>query len=163
MVTPAECTPGDDIELYGDLGTFGNTGNTHIFAQRSDASVGVIGECYDQIAIDANSTNGNIRMGAYNETTSDEPDVLYAETENSMTATYTFKSITEFTLTTVPIWFAFQPQATSNQIREHAITDGLRWYTAYPEPDPFPDPADSITWDAKLTGSELRRMKTGHT
>ena len=66
-------------------------------------------------------------MGTYNETTTDEPDVLYAETENSMTANYAFKSITEFT------------------------------YGA------FPDPADSITWDAKLTGSELRRIKTGHT
>jgi len=167
MVTPAGCTPGDDIELYGaGLGAFGNTNNTHIFIQRSDATEGVIGECYDQIAIEANSSNGLIRMGTYNETTSDEPDVLYAETENTMTSNYAFKSITEFTLTTVPIWFAFMPEGTpgnpNNQLKEYDVVDGLRWYTAYTY-GAFPDPADSITWDAKLTGSGLRRMKTGHT
>jgi len=171
MVTPAECTPGDDIELYGDLGSYGNTNNTHLFIMRTDESVGVVGQCYDQIAIDANSTNGNIRMGTYNETTTDEPDVLYAQTENSVTANYAFKSITEFTLTSVYIWFAFQPEGTggnpNNQIKElpsnvPPAPDGLRWWTEFTY-GAFPDPADSITWDAKLTGSELRRIKTGHT
>jgi len=165
-----ECA-GADIELYGDLGSFGNTNNTHLFIMRTDESVGVVGECYDQIAIDMNSTNGNIRMGTYNETTTDEPDVLYAQTENSVTANYAFKSITEFTLTSVYIWFAFQPEGTggnpNNQIKELPSSvppapDGLRWWTEFTY-GTFPDPADSITWDAKLTGSELRRMKTGHT
>lgn len=121
----------------------------------TSALVGVVGEYYDQIAVSSDNTTGNIRLGTYDESAT-KPANLLADTGSiPMTADYAYKSVTEFALTTVNVWLAFNKSAASNL--ERKSTTGTTYYknTAYAAlPNPFPAEDGSVT--------SVQRMKLGH-
>jgi len=159
MVSPAACTGGDELETFPTHSVYGNFSSAYLVIMRSNTTEGVVDTCYDQIAVNSNGTDGTIRMGAYSDT-SDEPDVLYAENLNSMTADYAYKSIDEFTLTSASTWFAIHIEE-DNAISEGGERAGDdRWYksTSYAA---FPNPAG--TGYTEGTEAQLRQLKIGHT
>ena len=159
--TEGACTPGDVLETF-DGSNFGNFSSAYLVTMRNDATDGTIGDCYDQVAVSCNSSNGNIRMGAYNDDSGD-PDVLYASTSSiPVTANYAFKSITEFTLTTEPTWFVLHVSEDEGIAEGGETADDERWSNEQSY-GVFPDPATSQSWDSKVSsGAQLRRMKIGH-
>jgi len=154
------CTPGDDLETFSATTSYGNFSSAYLVIMRSNATQGTIDDCYDQIAVDCDSSNGNIRMGAYSDT-SDEPDVLYAQTASiPVTADYAFKSIDEFTLTSVSTWFALQPDEDNSVMEGGEASGDDRWHKSFTYGS-FPDPAGSGY--IEVTEAQLRKMKIGHT
>ena len=159
MVSPAGCTGGDVLETFTS-GTYGNFSAAYLVIMRSNGTQGVVDTCYDQVALDCNSSSGNIRMGAYSDT-SDDPDVLYAQTASiPNTANYAFKSITEFTLTSVSTWFALQPDVDISVWEGGETSDCDRWHKFYTYGS-FPNPAGAGY--IEVASAQLRRMKIGHT
>ena len=155
----AGCTGGDELETFPTHSVYGNFSSAYLVIARSNTTEGVVGTCYDQIAVNSNGSDGTIRMGAYSDT-SDDPDVLYAENLNSMTSDYAYKSLTEFTLTSASTWLAIHIEE-DNQISEGGERAGDdRWYksTSY---GAFPDPAG--TGYTEGTEAQLRQMKISHT
>jgi len=161
MVSPAGCTKGADLETFGDLGPYGNTSELYFVIQRSDATDGVIGECYDQQAIQSNNTTGNIRLGAYSDDSGD-PNALYDQTASiPLTSGYDFKSLTEFELTSVRTWLAFQKDVAS-QLREYDFLGSTfqQWHKTFTYGS-FPDPVGT-GYIETMTNAQLRRQKIGH-
>ena len=153
------CTGGAELETFPPHSVYGNFSSVYLVIMRSNTTEGVVDTCYDQIAVNSNGTDGTIRMGAYSDT-SDEPDALYAENLNSMTADYAYKSIDEFTLTSASTWFAIHIEE-DNAISEGGERAGDdRWYksTSYAA---FPNPAG--TGYTEGTEAQLRQLKIGHT
>lgn len=69
------------------------------------SSLGVIGEYYDQIALDIISGSGNYRLGIYDD--SSGPVNLKGETGSvAVAAGYTWRAIPEFPLNTQQNWVA---------------------------------------------------------
>ena len=160
MVSPAACTGGADLETYGAVGGYGNTSAAYFVLARSDATDGTVDQCYDQVAIDSNNTTGNIRMGAYADTSGD-PDIMYAETASiPQMSDYSWQALTEFTLTSVQTWLAFQKDEDS-QMREYEQTDFQSWHRSYTY-GAFPAPAGG-GYIENMTNAALRRQKIGHT
>ena len=155
------CVGGSDLETYGATGGYGNTSAVYFVIMRSDATDGTIGQCYNQVAFDANNTTGNIRLGAYSDDGSGDPDALYAETASiSQMDDYSWQSLTEFELTTVRTYMAFQ-KSSDSACREYEDTGSLgfeQWHKSYTY-GAFPQPAE---WTIYNAAGSLRRQKIGY-
>ena len=155
------CTPGDDLETFGAVGGYGNTSAQYFVLMRTPGTDGVIGECYDQVTIDSNNTTGNIRMGAYDDNSND-PNVMYAQTGSvSQMDDYSWVAITEFELTSVRTWLAFQKDQDSS-MREGEATAYERWHKTYTY-GAFPEPAGTGYIECTTSVCAINRMKIGHT
>jgi len=152
------CSGGDDLEMFSGSGSYGNFGGDYLFIQRSSDTNGTVDECYDQIAVKSDNTSGNVRLGVYDDDGSD-PDELYASTGSiSLYSDYSFKPITEFTLTTVKTWLAFVKSEASNMFQESSTSASAEVRTETFSYATLPDPAE---WtDDEVT--DLRQMKIGH-
>ena len=159
MVSPAGCTGGDELETFPTHTGYGNMAWQYLVLMKSPTTEGVIDTCYDQIAVNSNGTSGSIRMGVYSDD-SDDPDVLYAENLDSMQANYDYKSLTEFTLTSVDTWLAIHISS-NNLVSEGGERVGdERWHKSVTF-GAFPDPAG--TGYIETSEASLRQMKIGHT
>jgi hypothetical protein len=154
------CTGGDDLEMFSVSGSYGNFGANYLFIQRSLGTNGIIDECYDQIAVKAQDpTSGNIRLGVYDDDGTD-PDALYATTGSiALYDDYSFKPITEFTLTTVRTWLAVVKSEASYLFQSGSVETGDEvWASGVSGFPALPDPATG----SLSVGSECRQMKIGH-
>jgi len=157
MVSEAACIAGADLETYSTGGGWGNRAAESIENIRTDATDGVIGECYDQIAVQSNQSSGNMYMGSYDDTGSTTPNDLYTQTASiPITQDYAFKSLTEFELTTVKTWIAYV-KSSAGQFREksdasydNSVRSGYG-YLALPDP-----------YGSGVLGTEIIKMKIGH-
>ncbi len=97
-------------ELESNAGASTYTGNSAggIYACRTDAS-GDVTDLYDRLAMSDQNSLGNQRLASYSDSGSTTPDVIYAETgSNALDSAYTWRSVTEFGLTTALTWIAMQ-------------------------------------------------------
>jgi len=160
MVVEGACTGGADLETFGAVGGYGNTSAAYFVIVRTPATNGTIGECYDQVAVDANNTTGNIRMGAYDDSSND-PNVMYAETGSvSLVDDYSWTPITEFTLTSVRTWIGYQKDEDST-MREGEATSYEKWHKSYTYGS-FPDPAGGGYIECTTSVCAINRLKLGH-
>ena len=161
FLSAGACTGGDELETF-TTGGYGNFSHVYLVTCNSDTTVGVIGECYDQFAVDCSSCNDNIRLGSYSDDSGD-PDVLYAQTASiPMTCDYAYKSLDEFTLTSTKTWLTISVES-DNTILEGGERVGDERWSQTQDYEAFPDPATSISWSSKITSeAQLRRMKLGH-
>lgn len=68
---------------------------------------GVIGTVYNQLAVKMIGTTGNVKIGCYADNGSSAPSTLLADSGSNASATgYTYRTVTEFTLTTAKTWLA---------------------------------------------------------
>lgn len=156
------CVAGADLETFDVFVGAGNFSHVYLVTCNSDTTVGVIGECYDQIAVNCADCNDNIRLGSYSDDSGD-PDVLYAQTASiPMTCDYAFKSLTEFELTSEKTWLTIHVES-DNRISEGGERSGDERWSQSRSYSAFPDPATSISWSSKISsGANLRQMKLGH-
>jgi len=128
------CVAGADIatEGSGDGDEVANL-NQILFSKIYDTAV--IGECYDQVAIERSSsaTGGNYRMGIYDDTGSTAPNDLLAQTASIAIPTansYTFQTVPEFLVTTTQLWACFMQDAHTSSFRRNnsATTSGNMQY-----------------------------------
>lgn len=116
----------------GTIGADLTTGNTsshgsgwtanYILAQ---SVTGTAGHLYDRIATNIFSSAGNEREGVYSDSSS-TPDVLLAETGSIASSTdFNWDSVTEFSLTTGPIWLTHNRTSTSLDIYYNNVVG--RW------------------------------------
>jgi len=119
--------------------THGGGFNTLITAQKT--TNGVVGQWYDRIAVNCFNSTGNVRVGCYNDSGA-LPNTLYAESgSNAADSAYTWRTVTEFQLTSVATWASFMCDNASTDIY---FTSGLaltevEWdtgasYGAFPSP-----------------------------
>lgn len=75
----------------------------------AQATTGIIGQYYDRIAANYFADgSGNDRLACYDES-GGNPNAILAETGSSATlASFGWKSVTEFALTTVNLWICLQ-------------------------------------------------------
>lgn len=116
------CTKGSDIATQGS-GDGNEVANLDqiLFSRIYDGAV--IGECYDQVAIErsTSATGGNYRMGIYDDT-GGTPNDLLAQTASIAIPTassYTFQPVTEFLVTTTQLWACFMQDAHTSSFRRN--------------------------------------------
>ena len=156
------CTPGEELEMFGNLGGYGNRADNTVDLSYTPAMDGVIGECYDQIAVDCDNTTDNIILGAY-DFGGTNPDNLLSETASlPRTADYAYRSLPEFELTTVEVWLGYVSEA-YDKLREYEVLSGGDHVASIPSQSypygPLPDPSG-------LTGThnkDVIRLKINHT
>jgi len=151
---------GDDLEVFSSGGTYPNRAGNQLSLARSDGTNGTIDDAYNQIAVDAINSTGNINLGAYDDDGSD-PDNLYADTGGAgLENGYVFVPLSEFQLTTSKTWLAFVKSAAS-QLKECtgclASQEGLNGSFTYGS---LPDPMSATVTSS---GTETCRLKLGHT
>jgi len=131
------CTKGADIatEGSGDGNEVANLDQI-LFSKIYDSAI--IGECYDQVAIERSSsaTGGNYRLGIYDDTGSTSPNDLLAETASLAIPTansYTFQTVPEFLVTTTQLWACFMQDAHTSSFRRNnsATTSGNMQYESH--------------------------------
>jgi len=130
------CTPGSDIATQGS-GDGDEVANLDqiLFSKIYDSAV--IGECYDQVAIERSSsaTGGNYRLGVYDDS-GGAPNDLLAQTASIAIPTansYTFQTVPEFLVTTTQLWACFMQDAHTSSFRRNnsATTAGNMQYESH--------------------------------
>jgi len=132
----ATCTKGADIATQGS-GDGDEVANLDqiLFSKIYDSAV--IGECYDQVAIERSSsaTGGNYRLGIYDDA-SGSPNDLLAQTDSIAIPTansYIFQSVSEFLVTSEQLWACFMQDAHTSSFRRNnsATTSGNMQYESH--------------------------------
>lgn len=142
---------GDDLET-GTAVAHGNFGDTAIVC--SLAQGGVIGNLYDQIALDTQSSIG-YQLGVYDD--DGAPNNLIAGAITQTVATdYSWYALTEFSLATSGNWLCCRPYTDNSTGYFSGQTNRLAYQsTSYGSA--FPNPSS-----ASLTGTDCCSMKIGH-
>lgn len=133
-----------------------NQGNGGFEISKVD-TLGVIGHYYDQIALDIVTPSGNYRMAAYDDNAG-APNNLYAETASLAQASgYTFKSLTEFALTTQQVYLALQSDSGGAPLFRYktgGVSGDVRYkpfsYGAFPNPAGSGFTLDTYKWVMKI-------------
>lgn len=87
-------------------------------------SLGIIGQYYNQVAVNVQSAAGNMRFGAYDDNGSTAPNNLYAQTGSiAATSDFAWRSLTEFALDTSQNWSAWQSDSSSLNVYYKASTN----------------------------------------
>jgi len=145
---------GSELETYA--GSSNNTGTigSQLWVTKLP-NTGIIGQFYDQIALDINVAAGNIRLGCYDDSTG--PVNLKSQTGSTAAATgYPFIACTEFALTTTQNWLALANSSASIDVRYDAGTATPRWDKSFTYGS-LPDPSG-----ASFTNNLGFKMKIGH-
>jgi len=155
--TEAGCDAGADLATYTTGGSYSTAAADRLILAWSSGLDGTIGECYDQVALQSNNTTGEVRLGVYND--DGAPDVLYASTGSiAMTSDYAFKSLTEFTLTSVKTWLAYVKDVPSQLVEKEV--EGFERYVDQPfSYAALPNPAGS---GYDTSGTSIQQQKIGH-
>lgn len=159
-----------DVGMWGNLGQFllaphvngatleSNSGGTttdfsaNLLMAFKMSSAGVIGEYYDQAALDIVSGSGNYRLGVYDTGATN----LLGETGGvAVAAGYTFRAIPEFALTSTENWVSHLNDASPfNLDRSTTPASGRKYrslsYTSMPNPWGTPDTTDSVVAQCKM-------------
>lgn len=77
-----------------------------IYCQKPNTGTYVVGSLYNQIALSCGNSTGNMKQGVYDDSGSNPNNLLAQITSRPLDSAFTLQSITEFTLTTNPIWIA---------------------------------------------------------
>jgi len=119
--------------------THGSGFNTLITAQKT--TNGIVDQWYDRIAVNCFNSTGNVRVGCYNDSGA-LPNTLYAESgSNAADSAYTWRTVTEFQLTSVATWASFMCDNASTDVyfRSGLALTEVKWdtgasYGAFPSP-----------------------------
>jgi len=106
---PAGCTGGNDILIDTNRSRDDEWSGTIIVQKVT----GVADTCYNKIAVDIGTADGNGRLGAYTDESGVPKDVLAQTDSFVVTADYNFRDITEFTIPSNDFWIAFQLESAS--------------------------------------------------
>ena len=136
-----------------NVGSFGS-GNFQAFKL---PNTGVIGQYYNQIAIDMVTGSGNFKYAVYDDS-STTPNNLYQQTGSIAFATgYPWNSLTEFALTTTRNWACFNND-TSATPKSTTGSSGDRQYVTQAFATSFTTPAPG----GRTNGTDIANMKIGH-
>lgn len=142
---------GDDLET-GTAAGHGNFGDTQIVC--SLAQGGVIGNLYDQIALNINSAMNN-QLGVYDDDGSPN-NLIAGDITQAVSTSYAWYSLTEFSLTTTGNWLCFRA-FTNNQTGFFSGQTNRLAYQVQSYGVAFPDPSSAF-----LSGVDCCAMKIGH-
>ena len=122
---------------------------------------GTIGELYDQVALSQVASAGNVKLAVYDDTGSDAPNDLYAqESGNASAVGYTWRSLTEFDLTTAKNWACFNNDSGGMFPYWLSGTTNVRYFDAETYATSFTTPAPAVS---VARYSDIAVMKIGHT
>jgi hypothetical protein len=151
---------GGELVSGGNANHQTNWGGGYIWAQYTN-SLGTVTNLYDQIALNIYSGSGSYQMAVYSDTSLLPIDLLANTGTLAGTSGFTYKPVTEFSLTTAGVWLAMQMQSSSglNIYWENVWGDYDHQQAKYPNTfgnwnDPFGTPASS--------SNQPINMKVGH-
>ena len=149
----AEVPPVNGAEFVSNTGITGSTnfGTNVIWANLS--STGTLNGYYDQIAINCTNSTGNVAVGCYLDNGASSPSTLLANNSgNAANSAYTYRSVTEFQITTSSCWLTFNTDSSSFNARYQ--TSGSAKYksgqTYVTFANPFPASPTSDTAEAEM-------------
>lgn len=147
---------GADLETNQTTGNLGNFGGNIVRAFKLPS--GTVGEYYDRVAVSALNSNGNLTLAIYDDSSGDPVNRMGLTSSNAADSAYTWRSVTEFALTTAVNHAAyiasngtFQCQSTTgpSDSQDGHITGG------------YGDPADPFG-SIDFSNTDQARMKIGH-
>lgn len=149
---------GADI-VMGDTSSHANVGITNIFyCSPTSGSTGVVGEYYNQIALNCFNSTGNMKLACYDEGSTNPNNKIGGETSSvALDSAFTWRAVSEFALTTTKIWLAFQCDNASNSLYYTYPGPGLRRSESHTYANAFPSPATPSAMDSLVIN-----MKIGH-
>lgn len=152
-------TSPNGAELTSGIDQINNgTAGSEIQASKA-SSLGIIGKLYDQIALKVTTSSGNIHLGVYDD--SSAPNVLLADSGSiacPASSSYTYQSVTEFSLTTTQTWLAWSADNTTITVRTANNTDTNARKVHNMAYGALSNPFGSIAF----TDNYSNVMKTGH-
>ena len=153
----AKVNGADLITNAGEGGTTPFGGAPYVVNVNKVKSTGVIGQYYNQIAMNVTVAAGNLRLCAYKDNAG-SPDGRYVTDSGSFAAAadYAWHSLTEFALTGTANWLAFS-QSADITVGYETQTSGNGRYLA----GTFGELADPIAGGLSNT-TTVTQMKLGH-
>ena len=149
-------------KVFGSTLTVGGTGSDvgisgTIFAGKA---TGTIGDYYDRSGVNiAVDSTGNIRTGAYQDSSDPADMILYQQSADTATSGTGFNdlALTEFALLTTSVWICMQVSTDTDTISRGGTTDRRVKNQSY---GAFPDPLASYTQN--LGNTQCPNMRLSH-
>ena len=152
---------GEELISGGNASHQTGWGPGYIWCQYTN-SLGTVGKLYNQIALNIFSGSANYQMAVYSDSSLLPVNLLANTGTLAGSAAFTYKPLTEFTLTTAGVWLAMQMETTNalNIYFEDVWGDSLHQHARYPNAfgnwlNPFGTPNNS--------SNQAINMKVGHT
>ena len=139
------CTQGAEIEANAGSTLTTAGWNGFIYCSRG---TGTADRCYDEIALRIFDSDGNYRVGIYND--DGTADDLLAESGSlAMDSAYTYVGVTEFTLDTTNFWMAAQVSSSTGDLYYQSNNRNFKSqsFGAFPNP---------LTGESTSTGNTIQ-------